>query len=239
LVNHGDDRGVLLRSKSPAACNLEVGCADWKAAKSLRSQRRQKRRQLRAIGINHAVAWVLLVICEEEFFAGGRRPVAAISRAARRAATVVTGGHEFHGDVGAWLIKAVRALREDGFVMDLAGAWFVAARDVGLRGPVRQGRCFFSSLAMRLPSAICSWKEIVKKFDVGIVDGADEFRSLRREDVRKYLGFFFGVDIFDEELDVVPRGEIAGAFQGFMALACICFLREAGDFVSGLQDQAG
>src|SRR6266481_2276283 len=72
---------------------------------------------------------------------------------------------------------------------------------------------------------------------MGIADGAHDIEALGGKS-EEIFGIFFWVDIFDEELDIIFRGDFAATLEGFDAIGVHFISREAGNGVAGLHNEA-
>ena len=79
-------------------------------------------------------------------------------------------------------------------------------------------------------------KKIVEELDVRIADGTNNFKTFRRRS-EEVLGVLFGIDVLNEELDVVLRGDFPAALQGFDTVGAHLLGTHTGNSVASLQDE--
>ncbi len=80
-------------------------------------------------------------------------------------------------------------------------------------------------------------KKVVEELDVRIADGTNNFKTFRRRG-EEVLGVLFRIDVLNEELDVVLRGDFPAVLQGFDTVGVHLFGTLTRNSVAGLQDEA-
>ena len=145
-----------------------------------------------------------------------------------------TKGIEFHGDVAR--IAQVGELTKNIGIVDFAGARMMTAGNVSDVHKANEADVFLE-LGDEVASGNLLVEKIVEELDVRIANGADNLKAFGRS-CKKILGILLGVDVFDEQLDVVFAGNFSATLERFDAVRAHFNRRETNDFVSGLHNKA-
>src|SRR5205085_5935738 len=169
---------------------------------------------------------------------GTRRPRGAGARNGKLASLAqclggIAQGMEFHGRVTGIMQFGELAIKIG--VIDFAGAGMMPAGNVGNVDKADEIDVFLE-LFDEVAFGNLLVEKIVEKFDVGIADGADDVQTFGGAG-KKIFGIFFGVDVFDEQLDIVFGGDIGAALESLDAAGVHVSLGEPGDFVANLHDE--